>query len=80
MSTKNVVDKFIIDQLKKLRQHKKIAFEFPEKMREFSMGYISRIENSDSASPIPTWVRIAQALETDTSFSQKFKVKAHRVG
>jgi transcriptional regulator with XRE-family HTH domain len=61
-------ERLIVDRIKRLRLSKKITLESLAKMTGFTTGYISRIENSDSAPPISTLSKIAQALEVDISF------------
>ena len=61
-------EKLINDRIKRLRLSKKITLESLAKMTGFTTGYISRIENSDTAPPISTLSKIAQALEVDISF------------
>ena len=61
-------EKLINDRIKRLRLRKKITLESLAKATGFTIGYLSRIENSVSSPPISTLSKIAQALEVDVSF------------
>lgn len=61
-------EKLIVDRIKRLRLSKKFTLESLAKMTGFTTGYLSRIENAESAPPISTLSKIAHALEVDISF------------
>lgn len=61
-------EKLLCHRIKRLRLNKKRTLESLAKITGFTVGYLSRIENSDKAPPISTLSKIAQALEVDISF------------
>lgn len=61
-------EKLIIDRIRKMRVAKKITLESIARTTGFTTGYLSRIENSESAPPISTLSKIAQALDVDITF------------
>lgn len=61
-------EKAIIERIKFVRQHKKITLKDLSKRSGLTEGYLSRIENSDTAPPFSTLSRIAQALGIDISY------------
>ncbi len=61
-------EKAIVEKLKRIRRNKKITLKDLAKITGLTEGYLSRIENSESAPPISTLSRIAQALNIDVSY------------
>lgn len=61
-------EKAIIDKIKRIRKNKNITFKTLAKKTGLTEGYLSRIENSETAPPISTLSRIAQGLDTDISY------------
>jgi transcriptional regulator with XRE-family HTH domain len=60
-----VDEKQVAENIKKIRQSKKITMEGLAKLTGLTKGYISRIENSQKAPPVSTLLKIAAALDTD---------------
>jgi transcriptional regulator with XRE-family HTH domain len=60
-------EKQIVQNIKSIRQSKKITLDQLAKLTGLTKGYISRIENSHKAPPLSTLYRIANALDTDLS-------------
>lgn len=61
-------EKAIVERIKFVRQHKKITLKDLSQKSGLTEGYLSRIENSDTAPPFSTLSRIAQALTIDISY------------
>ena len=61
-------EKAIIEKIKRIRQNKNITLRELAIKTGLTEGYLSRIENSESAPPISTLSRIAQALNIDVSY------------
>ena len=61
-------EKAIIEKIKRIRQNKNITLKELAIKTGLTEGYLSRIENSESAPPISTLSRIAQALNIDVSY------------
>ena len=60
-------EKQVVQNIKTIRQSKKITLEQLAKLTGLTKGYISRIENSHKAPPLSTLYKIAIALDTDLS-------------
>ncbi len=58
----------IIEKIKQIRKIKNITLKVMAEKTGLTEGYLSKIEHSDSAPPIPTLRRIAAALEFDISY------------
>ena len=58
----------IVENIKRIRQGKKISLEKLAKITGLTKGYISKIEHSQKAPPISTLLKIANALGTEASF------------
>jgi transcriptional regulator with XRE-family HTH domain len=58
----------ITEKIRLLRRNKNITLKALSEKMGITEGYLSRIENSDTAPPISTLSRIAQALEVDISY------------
>ena len=52
----------IIKRIKRLRKNRNITLKTLSKETGVTVGYLSRIENSQSVPPIPTLERIARGL------------------
>jgi len=63
-----VDEKAIIDKIKRIRRNQNLTLKALSKKTGLTEGYLSRIENSESAPPISTLSRIAQGLNLDVSF------------
>lgn len=61
-------EKAIIEKIKRIRRNKKITLKDLAKKTGLTEGYLSRIENSESAPPISTLSRIARGLAIDVSY------------
>jgi transcriptional regulator with XRE-family HTH domain len=55
----------IVQNIKAIRQSKRISLDRLAKLTGLTKGYISRIEHSHKAPPLSTLYRIANALDTD---------------
>ena len=64
----NLDEKVIIDKMKRIRRNKNITLKALAKKTGLTEGYLSRIENAESAPPISTLSRIAQGLDIDVSY------------
>ena len=62
------MEKTIVDKIRQIRQNRKITLKILAEKTGLTEGYLSKIENSKSAPPIPTLRRIASALEIDISY------------
>ena len=60
-------EKQVVQNIKTIRQSKKITLDQLAKLTGLTKGYISRIENSHKAPPLSTLYKIAIALDTDLS-------------
>jgi transcriptional regulator with XRE-family HTH domain len=58
----------IVENIKRMRQSKKMSLEKLAKVAGLTKGYISKIEHSQKAPPISTLLKIANALGTEASF------------
>jgi transcriptional regulator with XRE-family HTH domain len=58
-------EKQIVQNIKRIRQNKKMPLERLAKLCGLKKGYVSKIENSDKAPPFSTISRIADGLDTD---------------
>jgi len=61
-------EKQIVENIKKIRQNKKMSLEQLAKIAGLTKGYISKIEHSQKAPPLSTLGKIAKALDTEVSF------------
>jgi transcriptional regulator with XRE-family HTH domain len=61
-------EKQIVENIKRIRQGKKMSLEKLAKITGLTKGYISKIEHSQKAPPISTLLKIANALGTEASF------------
>jgi len=61
-------EKAIIEKIKALRQNRQITLKELSTRTGLTEGYLSRIENADSAPPISTLARIAEGLGTDVAY------------
>ncbi|MBI5443588.1 MAG: helix-turn-helix transcriptional regulator [Deltaproteobacteria bacterium] len=61
-------EKAIVDKIKKIRTNQGLSLKALAERTGLTQGYLSRIENSDSAPPISTLGRIAKGLGTDVSY------------
>jgi transcriptional regulator with XRE-family HTH domain len=61
-------EKQIVENIKKIRQNKKMSLEQLAKIAGLTKGYISKIEHSQKAPPLSTLAKIAKALDTEVSF------------
>ncbi len=62
------MEKDILERIRKIRKNKKITLRALAKETGLTDGYLSRIENGDSAPPVSTLARIAQGLGVDISY------------
>jgi len=62
------IEKTINTKIGQIRQNKGITLKVLSERTGLTEGYLSRIERSDTAPPIVTLIRIAEALDTDISF------------
>lgn len=60
-------EKQIVQNIKQIRQNKKLSLERLAKLTGLTKGYVSKIENSCKAPPFSTLTKIANALDTDVS-------------
>jgi len=58
----------IVENIKRMRQSKRLSLEKLAKIVGLTKGYISKIEHSQKAPPVSTLVKIAEALDTEVSF------------
>jgi transcriptional regulator with XRE-family HTH domain len=61
-------EKAIIEKIKRIRRNQNMTLKALSKRTGLTEGYLSRIENSESAPPISTLSRIARGLNLDISF------------
>ena len=64
----SLLEKTINTKIGQIRQNKGITLKVLAERTGLTEGYLSRIERSDTAPPIVTLMRIAEALSTDISF------------
>lgn len=64
----SLLEKTINIKINQIRQNKGITLKVLAERTRLTEGYLSRIERSDTAPPIVTLIRIAEALSTDISF------------
>jgi transcriptional regulator with XRE-family HTH domain len=57
----------IVENIKRIRQAKRVSLEQLAKIAGLTKGYISKIEHSQKAPPISTLFKIAKALDTEAS-------------
>ena len=60
-------EKQIVENIKRIRQGKKMSLEKLAKLAGLTKGYISKIEHSQKAPPVSTLIKIAKALGTEAS-------------
>jgi transcriptional regulator with XRE-family HTH domain len=58
----------VVEKIRKLRRNKNITLKALSKETGLTVGYLSRIENSQTLPPIPTLDRIARGLGTDICY------------
>ena len=63
-----MIEKTIGEKIRLIRANREITLKDLAKKTGFTEGYLSRIENSDTAPPISTLGRIAQGLDIDVSY------------
>ena len=80
-------EKLIIKRIKQIRKNKQITLQALAKKTGLTAGYLSRVENSDSAPPIATLHRLAEGLDIpieylvsdeDQSLSEKQNIVIER--
>ena len=60
-------EKQVAKNIRRFRLNKKMSLEELARLSGLTKGYVSKIENSGKAPPFSTLIRIARALDTDTS-------------
>lgn len=61
-------EKAIVEKIRRMRRNKRITLKDLATRTGLTEGYLSRIENSESAPPISTLSRIARGLDIDVSY------------
>ena len=61
-------EKQILEKIRKMRQNQGVTLKDLSLRAKLTEGYLSRIENSESAPPISTLYRIAESLNLDINY------------
>jgi transcriptional regulator with XRE-family HTH domain len=61
-------EKTVVEKIRRIRRNKNITLRALAKETSLTVGYLSRIENSQTLPPIPTLERIARGLGIDIGY------------